>query len=141
MIPSPSSSVKIQVMARKVCLKCKSKTLVGIVNKLFVFKSLLPTPSNVLPLHPKHTFVLLIWIFTEDEGDGIKSRLPFKIYSTLPMCNKQIEKNVKINKSISRAAYTYGRKPSLLGVHVLIWFKEIKPFRLQQYCCTPSFRR
>ena len=24
-----------------------------------------------------------IWIFTEDEGDGIKSRLPFKIFSTL----------------------------------------------------------
>ena len=25
----------------------------------------------------------IIWIFTEDEGDGIKSRLPFKIFSTL----------------------------------------------------------
>ena len=25
----------------------------------------------------------MIWIFTEDEGDGIKSRLPFKIFSTL----------------------------------------------------------
>ena len=54
----------------------------GDVNKLFVFKSLLTTPSNVLPLHLKQTFPPIIWIFTE--GDGIKSRLPFKIFSTLP---------------------------------------------------------
>ena len=51
------------------------------VNKLFVFKSLLTTPSNVLPLHFKQTFPPIIQIFTE--GDGIESRLPFKIFSTL----------------------------------------------------------
>ena len=39
------------------------------------------TPSNVLPLDLKQTFPLIIWIFTE--GDGIESRLPFKIFSTL----------------------------------------------------------
>ena len=38
-------------------------------------------PSNVLPLHLKQTFPPMIWIFTE--GDGIESRLPFKIFSTL----------------------------------------------------------
>ena len=27
----------------------------------------------------------IIWIFTEGEGDGIESRLPFKIFSTLPL--------------------------------------------------------
>jgi hypothetical protein len=32
--PSPSPSVKIQIMGRKVCLRCKGKTLLGIVNKL-----------------------------------------------------------------------------------------------------------
>ena len=54
------------------------------VNKLFVFKSLLTTPSNVLPLHLKQTFPPIIWISTEgNKGDGIKSRLPFKIFSTL----------------------------------------------------------
>ena len=50
--------------------------------KLFVFKSLLTTPSNVLPFHLK-------WIFTE--GDGIESRLPFKTFSTLsnvPICHQ-----------------------------------------------------
>ena len=51
------------------------------VNKFFVFKCLLTTPSNVLPFHLKQTFPSIIWIFTE--GDGIESRLPFKIFSTL----------------------------------------------------------
>ena len=49
-ISSPSPSVKIQIMGGKVCLRHKGKTLLGIVNKRFVFKSLLTTPSNVLPL-------------------------------------------------------------------------------------------
>ena len=52
-------------------------------NVNFVFKILLTMPSNVLPLHLKRTFPSMIWIFTEGEGDGIKSRLPFKIFSTL----------------------------------------------------------
>ena len=42
-------------------------------------------PSNVLPLHLKQTFSHIIWIFTESEGDKIESRLPFKIFSTLPL--------------------------------------------------------
>ena len=57
--------------------------MLGDVNKLFVFKSLLTTPSNVLPLHLKQTFPPIIWVFTEGEGDGMESRLPFKIFSTL----------------------------------------------------------
>ena len=59
-IPSPSPSVKIQIMGGKVCLRCKGKTLLGDVNKLFVFISLLTTPSNVLPLHIKQTFPAII---------------------------------------------------------------------------------
>ena len=55
----------------------------GDVNKLFVFKSLLTMPSNVLPLHLKQTFPPIIWIFIEGEGCGIESRLTFKIFSTL----------------------------------------------------------
>ena len=49
-IPSPSLLVKIQIMSGKVCLRCKGKILLGIVNKLLKTKK----------------FV---------EGDGIKSRL------------------------------------------------------------------
>ena len=50
-ITSPSPSMKIQTMGGKFCFRHKGKTLLGIVNKLFVFKSLLTTPSNVLSLH------------------------------------------------------------------------------------------
>ena len=59
-IPSPSPLVKIQIMGRKVCLRCKGKTLLGDVNKLFVFKSLLTIPSNGLHLHFKETFLPII---------------------------------------------------------------------------------
>ena len=34
LIPSPSPSVKIQIMGRKVCLSCKGKKLLCVVNKL-----------------------------------------------------------------------------------------------------------
>ena len=74
-IPSPSPSVKIQIMGGKVCLRFLGKSLLGVVNKLFVFKSLLTRPGNVLPLHLKQTFPSIIWIFTEGEGDEIKSKL------------------------------------------------------------------
>ena len=83
-IPSPFPSIKIQIMGGKVCLRCKGKTLLGFVNKLLKTKRLLKSPSNVLPLHIKQTFLLIIWIFTEGEGEGIESRLPYKIFSTLP---------------------------------------------------------
>ena len=46
LIPSTSPSVKIQIMCGKVCLRHKGKTLLGFVNKLFVFKSLLTTPQQ-----------------------------------------------------------------------------------------------
>ena len=38
-IPSPSPSVKIQIMGGKVCLSCKGKTLLGDVNNFFVIPS------------------------------------------------------------------------------------------------------
>ena len=52
-IPSPSPSVKIQIIGGKVCLRCKGKTLLDVVNKLLKTKSLLTSPSNVLPYYPK----------------------------------------------------------------------------------------
>ena len=36
----PSPSVKIQIMDGKVCLRCKGKTLLGVINKLLKTKSL-----------------------------------------------------------------------------------------------------
>ena len=68
--------------------------MLGDVNKLFVFKSLFTKPSNVLPLHFKQTFLPIIWTFTEGVGDGIESRLPFKIFSTLLRTMIKILENV-----------------------------------------------
>ena len=59
--------------------------MLGDVSKHFVFKRLLTTPSNVLPLHLNKTFPPIIWVFTEGEGDGIEPRLPFKKFSTLSL--------------------------------------------------------
>ena len=53
LIPSPSPSVKIQIMGGKFSLRCKGKTLLGIVNKLLKTKSLLTSPSNALPYYLK----------------------------------------------------------------------------------------
>ena len=47
-IPSPSPSVKIQIMGGKVCLRCKGKTLLNVVNKRLKRKSLLTSPSIYL---------------------------------------------------------------------------------------------
>ena len=52
-ISSPSRSVKIQIMGGKVCLRCKAKTLLDVVTKLLKIKSLLTSPSNVLPYYLK----------------------------------------------------------------------------------------
>ena len=41
LMPSPSLSLKIQIMGGKVCLRSKGKALLGVVNKLLKIKSLL----------------------------------------------------------------------------------------------------
>jgi len=51
LIPSPSPSEKTQIMVRKVCLRCKNKTLV--LNKLLKTKGWLTSPSNVLTYYLK----------------------------------------------------------------------------------------
>ena len=48
-IPSPSYSVKIQISDGKVCLRCEA--VLGIVNNFLKTKSLLTSPSNVLPYY------------------------------------------------------------------------------------------
>jgi hypothetical protein len=58
LIPSPSPSVKIQIMGGKSCLRRKGKTL--LVNKLLNTKSLLTSPSNVLPYSLRETFLPMI---------------------------------------------------------------------------------
>ena len=82
-IPSPSPSVKIQIMGRKVFLRCKSDHFWALSTNFLFSKVLLITPGNVLPLHLKQTFPPIIWNFTEGEGGGMESRLSFEIFFTL----------------------------------------------------------
>ena len=53
LIPSPSSLMEIQIMSGKVCLRCKGKTLLAIVNTLLKTKSVLTSTSNVFPYYLK----------------------------------------------------------------------------------------
>ena len=101
MIPSPSPSVKIQIMGGKVCLRCKSKTFLGVVNKLLITKCLLKTSNNLLPLPFKQSFLPIIWIFTEVEGDGIKSRLPFNFFFYFTTYLEPVDMSSSIDKSSS----------------------------------------
>ena len=52
-ISSPLPSAKMQNIGGKVCLRCKGKTLLDLVNKLLKTKYLLTSPSNVLPYYLK----------------------------------------------------------------------------------------
>ena len=61
----------------------KGKTLLGVVNKLLRRKSLLTSPSNVLPYYLKQTFPQIIRIFTQGEKDEIEPKLSSSIFSTL----------------------------------------------------------
>ena len=51
LIPLPSLSVKIQIIGGKVCLRCKGKTLLGVVNKTYENKNFVESTSNVLPYY------------------------------------------------------------------------------------------
>ena len=65
-------------MGRKVCLMCKGKTLLGVVNKLLETKSLLTSPNNVLPLFPQVNFSANNLNFHQRKYvkvNGIESRL------------------------------------------------------------------
>ena len=84
LIPSPSPSVKIQIIGGKVCLKC------WVMSTNFLYSKVCWQCSKNLPLNLKHTFPPIIWIFTVGEGDGIESRLPFKISSTLKVKSTMI---------------------------------------------------
>jgi hypothetical protein len=52
--------VKIQIIGGKVSLSYKGKILLGVANKLLKTKSLMTSPSNVLPYSLKETFPPII---------------------------------------------------------------------------------
>jgi hypothetical protein len=72
-------------MGGKVCLRLEGKTLLGVANKLFCFQKFVGIAQQCFALLPqvKFTFLPIIQIFTEGEGDGIESRKSYQIFSTL----------------------------------------------------------
>ena len=105
-------------------------------------------PSNVLPLHLKQTFPPRIWIFTKGEGDGIESRLTFKIFSTLQWGNltfkvdfssegyQMSRKSVQKKKSRSIISLIFTRKKFHL---VLAWLLSETHGAAWQYCTVVNF--
>ena len=55
-IPSPSPSVKIQIMGGEVCLRYKGKTLLGVVNKLFCFQKFVDNTQQCFAFTPQANF-------------------------------------------------------------------------------------
>ena len=55
-ISSPSPSVKNQIMGGKVCLRCKGKTLLGVVNKLLKIKKFVDITQQCFALLPQVNF-------------------------------------------------------------------------------------
>ena len=55
-IPSHSPSVKIQIMGGKVCLRCKGKILLGLVNKLLKTKKNLDNAQKYFAFTPQANF-------------------------------------------------------------------------------------
>ena len=72
----------------EVWLRCRGKTLLGVVNKHLKTKSLLTSPSNALSYYLKKTFPPTIWIFPEVMGSNpgypVKSFLLYPIWVFLP---------------------------------------------------------
>ena len=58
--PSPSSSMKIQIMGGKVCLRCKGKTLLDIANKHLKTKKFFDISQQCFALLPQGNFPQII---------------------------------------------------------------------------------
>ena len=71
LIPSPLPSVKIQIMGGKVCLRCKGKTLLGVVNKLL-------KNNKFGDITRQQCFALLPQV-----RDSKRSRANFKIFTLI----------------------------------------------------------
>ena len=59
------------------------QNIAGWCQQTFCFQKFVDNSQQCFDFTPQAKFQPIIWIFTDSEGDGIKSRLPFKIFSTL----------------------------------------------------------
>ena len=79
-MPSHSSIVKIQIVGGK---GVKAK-IAGHCQQSFCFQKFVENAQQCFAFTPQANFPPIIWLFTDVEGDRTESRLPFKIFSTLP---------------------------------------------------------
>ena len=96
MLLSPPLQWKFKSLLGKVYLREQGKTLLGDVNKLLFPKVCWQGPA-MFCLY-KQIFLPIIWIFTENKGDGIESRLPFK---NIFYFMRKWESNSKLIKTLS----------------------------------------
>ena len=75
LILAPSHSVKIQIMCWTVCWKCKGKTLLSIVNKLWKQKVCWQNPAmlSLITSSKLSSQLFVIWIFTKGWWDLIQA--------------------------------------------------------------------
>ena len=111
------------------------------VNILFAFKSLLIKPSNVLPLNLKQTFPSIIWIFNEVHlDDGVETRIPFKIFSTLCSITK-VTKNQTTNPEKLANNAPKRCKTNQIHNNLLIWRKKYMAFVVPDKLKLLSFKK
>ena len=80
-----SPSVKIQIMGGKVCLRCKGKTLLGVVNKLLKNKKFVDITQQCFALLPQVNFPAnnLNFHWSRRWWDRIQATLHFIIWWSL----------------------------------------------------------
>ena len=78
--------MKIQIIGSKVYLR---QNIAGLCQQPFCFQKFVDNAQQYSALTPQPNFrTHNLIFFSEGEGDGIKTRLPFRIFSTLYDYNK-----------------------------------------------------
>ena len=136
--------MKIQVLGGKVCLRCKGKTLLDDVNKLFVLKVCWHRPAMFCLITSNKTFPRKIWIFAEGEGDGIESRLSaiFLNLFYFSNCPKQ-ERKLSVEQLHSMGnlhCYFEGEKYKIeITFWILVTFIVLQWFGHPEQCIPDSY--
>ena len=119
MISSHSPSVKIQIMVRKVCLRRTGKTLLGIVNKVFVFKSFWQHPAMFcLSIFPAHYSNFHFFFFTLALSSFIHTQL---ITFKLGICTMHAKLQTHL-------------RSCLLTNHIELWIRSEPHKNLRRKC-------
>ena len=123
-IQSHHPDLEWKLKCGKVCLRCKGKTLLVVVNKLFDLKTLLTLPNNFLLYYTfKLTFPPTIWIFTKVRK--IRSNLSYFIKSFLRyvLCLATLENEKKNGKKNTPLLLDIlnGEYNRAISLHTVVW--------------------